>query len=573
MPAQPPSNEAALAQLISAARAHAASFIQSLPLRDSDLAEMNQALLASPETRQKLARLQDDYLHQWVAALRDSDRRQEPGDVDRRFSSPEWDELAWFRVVRGLYTLNSQYISELAALPDLAPHTKRRLKFFSQQLVDAMSPTNNPLTNPESISQAYRSQGDSLAQGARSFTADLKRGRISMSDETHFEVGRNLAVTPGEVIFENELIQLIQYRATTKKTNARPLLIVPPFINKYYILDLQPHNSFVRYCVEQGITTFIISWRNVSESLGHLTWDDYIARGVFDAIKAAQDICRVQSVNALGYCVGGTLLASALAVKEAKNEHPVHSLTLLASMLDFSDTGEISAFVDGHYVGYCERQYAQHGVVSGSQLTNTFASLRANELVWHYVVSNYLLGKPLRAFDLLYWNADSANLPGPLYAYYLRNMYLENRLRCPGSLRMHGEQIDLGTIATPTMMVAARDDHIVPWHTAYQSMRLLGGDNRFVLAASGHVAGIVSPAGSSLRRYWANGEGKLPVQPGSWLSSARETEGSWWPHWIAWLKPLSGDAVPAHATTGNKRYQPIEPAPGRYVRERIDLEV
>ena len=475
--------------------------------------------------------------------------------------------------MRELYQLNTRYISELIRLPKLAPSTKRRLEFFSRQVIDAMSPANYPLTNPQAIARTFESGGESLARGAQAFAADLARRRITMSDESAFEVGRNLAITPGEVIFENELIQLIQYRATTKQIYSRPLLIVPPFINKYYILDLQPQNSFVRYCVDQGISTFIISWRNIPNELGHLTWDDYIEKGVFDAIRVARDIFGAETINALGYCVGGTLLASALAVKAAKDEHPVNSVTLLASMLDFSDTGEISAYIDEAYVDHCDQKYAQGGLVSGSQLSNAFASLRANELIWYFVVNNYLLGNSPRPFDLLYWNADSANLPGPLYAYYLRNMYLENRLRIPGALRMRDVPVDLGTIMIPAMVVAARDDHIVPWETAYVSARLLRGNTEFVLGASGHVAGIVNPAAANQRRFWITHDGKLPANAEQWIDAAHEVGGSWWHHWTNWLQPLSGKTTTAPESTGNRKYRQVERAPGRYVREQIDLQV
>ncbi|KPK34690.1 MAG: hypothetical protein AMJ66_03215, partial [Betaproteobacteria bacterium SG8_40] len=434
MPTQPPDIDAILQQLVAASQSHATGFMQSMPLRDADIAEINRALLASPEQCRKLADLQQTYLKQWISILRNDGEHPVPDSGDRRFSSPEWTDIAWFNVMRSLYLLNSRYIDAIAAVPGVAPETRRRLQFFSRQFIDAMSPTNNPVTNPQSIVRAIRSGGESLARGAKAFADDLARGHISMTDESAFKPGRNIAVTPGEVIFENELIQLLQYRAQTEQVSERPLLIVPPFINKYYILDLRPENSFVRYCVEQGVTTFMISWRNVSESLGHLGWDDYMAMGVFEAIDAARNISGTDSLNALGYCVGGTLLASALAVKEARSERPVHSLSLLASMLDFSDVGEIRSYVDEAYVRQCEHDFSAGGVVAGSQLTNAFASLRANELVWHFVVNNYLLGKPPPAFDLLYWNTDSTNLPGPLYAYYLRNMYLENRLRIPGSL-------------------------------------------------------------------------------------------------------------------------------------------
>lgn len=545
--------------------------MRSLPLHDADVAELNRFLMFSAQARQKLAKLQQDYIRDWVEILQNERHRKVAPSGDRRFSSPEWTELDWFNTLRELYQLNTRYVNELAGLPDLSPAAKRRLQFFSHQLIDAMSPANNPLTNPQAIVRAFQSDGASLVKGAETFAADLARQRISMTDESVFEVGGNLAITPGDVIYENELIQLIQYRATTKQVHSRPLLIVPPFINKYYILDLQPDNSFVRYCVDAGITTFIISWRNIPDQLGYLGWDDYIGMGVFEAINTVCEISRCKTINALGYCVGGTLLACALAVKAARNEHPVNSVTLLASMLDFSDTGDISVYVDESYVAQCEQQYAERGLVPGSQLSNAFASLRANELVWFFVVNNYLLGNSPRAFDLLYWNADSANLPGPLYAYYLRNMYLENRLRIPGSLRMQGVPVDLGSIMIPAMVVAARDDHIVPWRTAYLSARLLRGNTEFVLGGSGHVAGIVNPAMANQRQYWTTHGGRLPTQADDWLGTAKEIPGSWWQHWMNWLGPQSGKTINARKKAGNKTYRPLEAAPGRYVRERSDL--
>ncbi len=544
-----------------------------MPLQDADVVELNRALLTSEQVRQQLADLQQDYLREWVEILLAGGATQSTSHGDEHAEVAEWSELPWFATMRALHQLNGKFISGVTRLAELPADKRRRLEFFGRQLIDAMSPSNFPLTNPQAITRALESRGESLARGARAFAADLARGRVSMTDESVFEVGRNLAATPGDVVYENELIQLIQYRATTKRVRSRPLLIVPPFINKYYILDLQQHNSFVCHCVEQGLTTFIISWRNIPHELGHLDWEDYIGTGVFEAIEAVRNISREDTINALGYCVGGTLLASALAVKAASNEHPVSSLTLLASMLDFSDTGDISVYVDDAYVEQCERQFAQGGIVPGSQLANAFASLRANELVWYFVVNNYLLGHSPRAFDLLYWNTDSANLPGRLYAYYLRNMYLENRLRIPGALRMNGNPVDLGTLVMPSMVVATREDHIVPWQTAYRSARLLGGDTEFVLGASGHVAGIINPPEASQRHYWV-GEGTgLPAEPERWLDSARQVAGSWWPQWSNWLRRQSGKSIAARKTTGSRNCRPVEPAPGRYVRERGDLQV
>ena len=570
MSTQPSTTETALKDLNAAVQVHLAGFMQSLPLQDSDLAQIRQALLNAPDTRDKLALIQDTYLRRWVSILQDGERPDETVAPDPRFSSPQWKELPWFRLIHALYDLNSQFITELAGLPDLPAPVRHRLEFFGRQLVDAMSPANFAVTNPDAIAKALSTGGDSLAQGARMLSSDLSRGRISMSDETRFEVGRNLAVTPGEVVFENELIQLIQYRPRTGQVHSRPLLIVPPFINKYYILDLQAHNSFAAFCVDQGLTTYMISWRNVPGALGHLNWDDYIARGVFDAVEAVKDISQAKSINALGYCVGGTLLATALAVMAARNDESINCLTLLASMLDFSDVGEISAYVNEDYVSACERQYSDGGVVPGATLTNAFASLRANELVWNYVVSKYLMGDVPRAFDLLFWNSDSANLAGPLYAYYLRNMYLENRLKVPDALRMQGYPVDLRKIVVEAMVVAARDDHIVPWRTAYHSARILGGETRFVLAASGHVAGMINSPAAKRRSFWTSTADVLPEDPENWLGDAGQTQGSWWPHWVDWLRPRAGEKVAAPLNAGNQRYKPIEAAPGRFVRERPD---
>jgi polyhydroxyalkanoate synthase len=386
-----------------------------------------------------------------------------------------------------------------------------------------------------------------------------------MSDESVFEVGRNLAITPGDVIFENELMQLIRYHPATATIFERPLFIVPPFINKYYILDLRPENSFVRHCVECGFETFIVSWRNIPPELGHLTWDDYIDKGVFAPLAVVREASGSLSANALGFCVGGTLLATALAVLAAKRRKPAASLTLLASMLDFSDTGDIGVYVDRAYVERCERDFAEGGVVPGSRLAAAFATLRANELVWHYVVNSYLLGRAPAAFDLLYWNADGSNLAGPLYSYYLRNMYLENNLRVAGKLRMHGAAVDLGSIGLPAYVFAAREDHIVPWRTAHRGARLLGGRTEFVLGASGHVAGVINSARHNRRHYWTNAA--LPDDPEAWVRSAQQHTGSWWPHWSAWLEARSGDRKPASVTVRGRR-RGIEPAPGRYVRER-----
>jgi polyhydroxyalkanoate synthase len=484
---------------------------------------------------------------------------------DRRFRAPEWRQ-PYFQLLAQLYLLRSQWLEELVETAPLESHAKRKLRFFVRQAVDAMSPANFLWSNPESLKLAFESKGESLARGLRNLTADAKKGVVSTNDEQAFEVGCNLAITPGAVVFENELFQLIQYRPATTKVYERPLLIVPPCINKYYILDLQPENSFVCHVVSQGHTVFMVSWRNTPPAMGHVTWDDYLRQGVLEAIAKAAAICHTRQVNALGFCVGGTLLACALAILRARGENPVSSLTLLAAMLDYCDTGDLSVFVDQAYVERRARDFSAGGVLQGRELALTFASLRANDLVWQYVVNNYLKGETPPAFDLLYWNADSTNLPGAMYVYYIRNMYLENNLRVPGRLTMCGVPIDLSRLDMPAYALATREDHIVPWKTAFASARLLTGKIEFVLGASGHIAGVVNPASRNRRNYWVNG--RLPDSPESWLEEADSRPGSWWTHWSGWLEQHGGKEVAARGNLGGKVFKEIEPAPGRYVKEK-----
>ena len=486
--------------------------------------------------------------------------------ADTRFTAAEW-QLPFFQYLQQAYQLNAKFLLELGSLADLEPHASRRLQFQLRQLADAMAPNNYAATNPEVIKLAAQTGGESLAQGMKLLAGDLARGRISMTDEQAFEVGRNLAVTPGVVVFENEVMQLIQYSPATAHVYETPLLIVPPFINKYYILDLQPENSFVGFCVEQGLSTFIVSWRNIPAELGHLRWDDYIEQGVLAPLMAIKTICGADKVNALGFCVGGTLLSCALAVMAARNEESVASLTLLATLLDFSEPGEISVFIDREFVERSEQEVGESGAMSGSKLASTFAALRANDLIWHFVVNNYLKGKPPRAFDLLYWNADSSNLPGRLYVWYLRNMYLENNLKIPGRLEVCGVPLDLGAIKLPAYILATREDHIVPWESAHESAGLLGGPTEFVLGASGHVAGIVNPAAKKRRHFWINESHEGHVGADAWLDGATQQPGSWWPHWAAWLSRRSGQRVSV-ANLGSAQYPAIEAAPGRYVKEK-----
>jgi len=526
------------------------------------------ALLIKPDdVRELQARFYRDALALWQQTFATDPRgaAQEP-ERDPRFSAPEWREIPWFRFLRRSYALAARWLEELLDAVHADEPTRRRLRFFGRQYIEAAAPSNFAHTNPEVIKLALASRGESLRRGLQNLRADAEKGRMSMTDETAFDVGRNLAVTPGAVVYENALIQLIQYRPTSATVYARPLLIIPPFINKYYILDLQPANSFVRHVVDGGLTVFVISWRNVQPPLDQLHWDDYIEQGVLAALDVVRAICPRQKVNALGFCVGGTLLACALAVLRQERRRPAASLTLLASMLDFRDTGEVSVYIHDAYVRRCEAELGREGLVPGSRVAAAFASLRPNDLVWRYVVNNYLKGLRPPAFDLLYWNSDSANLPGPLYAYYLRNMYLENALREPGRLTMRGTPVDLGSIELPSYVLATSEDHIVPWRSAYVSAVLLGHDVTFVLASSGHVAGVVNPPHPSRRSFRA---GRIAQDADAWLTNAAERQGSWWPHWLAWIAARSGKRIAARARLGNARFPELEPAPGRYVRERL----
>jgi polyhydroxyalkanoate synthase len=432
-----------------------------------------------------------------------------------------------------------------------------------RQIVDAMSPANCLATNPEALQAALASGGNSLVEGARLFLADLAKGRITMSDDQAFEVGRNLATTPGSVVFENDLIQLIQYSPGTAKVHKRPLVIVPPCINKFYILDLQPDNSLVGYAVAQGHTVFLVSWRNAGEAQGRLGWDDYVEQGVLKALWVARKIARADRVNTLGFCVGGTLLASALAVAAARGEAPAASVTLLTTMLDFSDTGELGLMVDEASVAKREASIGRGGLLRGRELAQVFAALRANDLIWPYVVNGYLKGKAPSAFDLLFWNSDDTNLPGPMYCWYLRQTYLENRLREPGGTVQCGVPVDLGRIDVPAFIYASREDHIVPWQTAFASTQLLSGDTRFVLGASGHIAGVINPPAKRKRHHWI---GALKPEASEWLVAAEQVEGSWWPAWSEWLRPHAGALGVAPRQAGNGEFPVIEAAPGRYVK-------
>jgi len=524
----------------------------------------------------RLETLRQDYLQKAGKLWQDMMLGKMPELHDRRFSASEWTANPFSAFSAASYLLNAEFMLALADAVEAPPREHQKIRFAVQQMVDAMSPANFLATNPEAQKKMLDTKGESLNQGLQNMLADMQKGRISQSDESAFEVGVNVATTPGQVVYENELFQLIQYSPATPTVREVPLLMIPPCINKFYILDLQPENSVVRYVVEQGNTVFMVSWRNPDKSMGSLGWDDYVERGAIEAIGVVREITGQPKTHVFGFCVGGTIAASALAVLAARGQQPAASLSLLTTLLDFDDTGVLEVFVDETQVALREQNLAKGGIMPGRDLATTFSALRPNDLVWNYVQQNYLKGKTPPAFDLLYWNADSTNLPGPMFCWYLRNTYLENKLKHPGKLTVCGEQIDLGRIDAPVFIYGSKEDHIVPWTAAFASMNLLNPKkakaNRFVLGASGHIAGVINPASKGKRSYWVNEKnGKTrPRTPQDWFAGAVEHKGSWWPEWARFLQENGGAEVPAPSQAGNEQYLPSEPAPGRYVKVRAD---
>jgi polyhydroxyalkanoate synthase len=434
-----------------------------------------------------------------------------------------------------------------------------------------MSPSNFLALNPEAQRKALETKGESIVQGIQHLVHDMQQGHVSQTDESVFEVGRNVATTEGSVVYENEFFQLIEYKPATAKVHAKPMLFVPPCINKYYILDLQPANSLIRYTVEQGHRLFVVSWRNPDESMADKTWDDYIEHAAIQAIRVVQEISGQDKIDTLGFCVGGTILSTALGVLAARGEQPAASVTLLTTFVDFSDTGILDVFIDEASVQVREMTLGPDapngpGLLKGQELATTFSFLRPNDLVWNYVVGNYLKGETPPPFDLLYWNGDSTNLPGPFFTWYLRHTYLQDELKRPGQLTVCGEKLDLGKIEAPVYLYASREDHIVPWKGAYASTKVFKGKKRFMLGASGHIAGVINPPSANKRCYWTSD--KLGADPDAWLAGAKEHPGSWWTDWAHWLKGHAGPMVAAPKAPGNRKHKAIEPAPGRYVKAK-----
>ena len=519
---------------------------------------------------EKLQALQKQYLEEATELLTSSIKGGTKFD-DRRFSHDAWATNPSAAFSAAAYLLNAKTLTQLAEAVDTDAKTRARIQFAVEQLTAAAAPSNFMVTNAEALKKAIDTKGESIAKGIQNLLHDIKQGHVSMTDMSLFEVGKNVATTEGAVVFENEYFQLIEYKPLTAKVFEVPFLFVPPSINKFYILDLQPENSLIRYTVSEGHHTFVVSWRNPDESMAQKTWDDYIEHAAIKAIAVVQEITGAKTINALGFCVGGTILGTALAVLAARDEKPVSSLTLLTSMLDFTDTGILDIFIDEASVKKREDEMGQGGLLKGQELASTFSFLRPNELVWNYVVGNYLKGETPPPFDLLYWNSDSTNLPGPFYAWYLRNTYFENRLIQPDSLTVCGEKIDLSRLDMPAYIYGSREDHIVPIGGAYASTQHLPGKKRFVMGASGHIAGVINPPAKKKRSYWTHEnlpQNVFPAAQAKWLEGATEHPGSWWTDWSAWLKKQAGKQVAAPKTYGNRKYKMLEAAPGSYVKAK-----
>ncbi|HEX3465078.1 MAG TPA: class I poly(R)-hydroxyalkanoic acid synthase [Candidatus Elarobacter sp.] len=496
----------------------------------------------------------------------------EPAPGDRRFTNAAWLTNPYLDALKQAYLLSCKAVLDAVdGAEGIDEATKRRVKFFAKQFTDAMSPTNVPWFNPDVLEETVKSGGANFQRGLQNLIEDAREneGRPALVDESAFEVGKNVATTRGSVVFRNELIELIQYAPTRPEVYARPLVIVPPWINKFYILDLQAANSFVKYATDEGRNTFVISWRNPDASLADLTWADYMKLGPLAAIRVACEIAGSENADAIGYCIGGTLLATALAFLARTNANVVNTATFFAALVDFQDPGEIMAFLSTEALAHIDEQMAQDGVLSGRAMADTFSMLRANDLIWGVAVNRYLLGREAPAFDLLYWNSDATRVPRAAHSYYLKRMYIENALVKPDALEMDGVPIDLRRITLDAYCVATAEDHIAPWRSVYAMTRHFGGETAFRLGASGHIAGIISPPQKKKAVWWGPEPGTPnPADPDAWLAAAPKHEGSWWPDWTAWLAKRSPEKTGAPAAPGNADHPPLADAPGTYVLER-----
>jgi polyhydroxyalkanoate synthase len=494
-----------------------------------------------------------------------------PAKEDKRFKDSAWDENTLFDYIKQSYLLTARWLqSTVREVEGMDDKTAKKVDFYTRQFVDAMAPSNFVLTNPEVLRKTLETGGENLVKGLENLLGDLERGKgqlaISMTDYSKFKVGENIAATPGKVIYQNDLMQLVQYEPTTEQQFKRPLLIVPPWINKFYILDLRPSNSLVKWLCDQGHTVFIVSWVNPDEKLADKTWEDYMNLGPLSALDAIEQATGETEINAVGYCIGGTLMSSTLAYMAAKGDDRIKSILYLVTLTDFTEPGELSVFIDEEQLAALEEKMNSQGYLNGQSMATTFNMLRANDLIWSFVVNNYLLGKDPFPFDLLYWNSDATRMPAAMHSFYLRNMYQRNLLVQPGGITVKGVPIDLSQIKVPTFMLSTREDHITPWKSTYAATQLYGGPVKFVLAASGHIAGVVNPPAANKYSHFTNT--KLPKDPEQWMASSKEVPGSWWPEYAKWVQKYAGTKVPARVP-GDGKLKAIEAAPGSYVKARV----
>ncbi|MBX6366527.1 MAG: class I poly(R)-hydroxyalkanoic acid synthase [Rhodospirillales bacterium] len=534
--------------------------------------EMTARMMADPaRIVQAQMSLWNDYLTLWQRTTQrflggEAEPVVEPPPGDRRFKDSAWSENTLFDFIKQSYLLTARWMQNTVRSVDgMDEKTAKKVDFYTRQFVDAIAPSNFVLTNPEVLKATIESGGENLVKGLQNLLEDLERGKgrlaIKMTDMEAFKIGENIAVTPGKVVYQNDLIQLIQYDPATPKVKRRPLLIIPPWINKFYILDLRPKNSFIRWAVEQGHTVFVISWVNPDERLAQKSFEDYMFEGPLAALDAIELATGEREVNVIGYCLGGTLLACTLAYMTAKGDDRFKSATYLVTMVDFAEAGELSVFIDEEQLAALEERMRKSGYLKGSEMATTFNMLRANDLIWSFVVNNYLLGKDPFPFDLLYWNADSTRMPYAMHSFYLRNMYQENRLVIPGGIELGGVPIDLYKIETPSFLLSTREDHIAPWKSTYAATRIYKGPVKFTLAASGHIAGVVNPPGSKYGHWQSD---RIEKTPEAWLEKATHVNDSWWPHWEKWIEQYAGGEVDARVP-GDGKLKPIENAPGSYV--------
>jgi len=540
--------------------------------------EMTAKLMVDPaKLVQAQVSLWNDYMRLWQrTAERLMGGPAEPiietPKSDKRFKDSAWEENAVFDFIKQSYLLSARFLQQTVKDVDgLDDKTAKKVEFYTRQFVDAMAPSNFVMTNPEVLRTTIDTGGENLIKGLNNMLGDLERGKgqlaVSMTDLKKFKLGENLAVTPGKVIYRNDLIQLLQYAPTTETVRRRPLLIIPPWINKFYILDMRPTNSFIRWAVAQGHTVFVISWVNPDEKLALKEFEDYMDEGPLAALDAIEQATGEREVNVIGYCIGGTLLAATLAYMARRGDRRFASATYFTTMVDFAESGELSVFIDEEQIQALESRMAEHGYLEGADMAQTFNMLRANDLIWSFVVNNYLLGKDPFPFDLLYWNSDATRMPSAVHGFYLRNMYQENRLVRPGGIALHHEPINLTDIKTPTFILATKEDHIAPWKSSYAATQLYKGPVKFCLSGSGHIAGVVNPPEANKYGYWTNP--KLPKNPEAWFQGAKQTPGSWWPEWDKWVQKFGGGTAPARQP-GDGKLPPLEDAPGSYVKMRTE---